>query len=83
MGPGLLEQVVRFVQPTELSGYEAHPCEFAERMLAISVRRGASGGGARVVGVYPWELGVFDLRVRHEVRAADRDGRLRCTSFGG
>jgi alkylation response protein AidB-like acyl-CoA dehydrogenase len=65
--------IVRLLQPAEFGGYEAHPCDFLESVMVIASRCGASGWVAGVVGVHPWELGLFDRRVQHEIWDDDPD----------
>src|SRR5206468_1626580 len=65
--------VVRLLQPLEFGGYEAHPAEFFEGVMSISARCAASGWVAGVVGVHPWELGLFDQRVQQDVWGSDPD----------
>jgi 3-hydroxy-9,10-secoandrosta-1,3,5(10)-triene-9,17-dione monooxygenase len=65
--------LVRLLQPKEFGGYEGHPCDFLEGVMAIASRCGASGWVSGVVGVHPWELGLFDLRVQQEIWGEDPD----------
>lgn len=59
--------IVRMFQPKEFGGYEAHPREAAEAIMALAAQDGASGWVAGIVGVHPWELAFFDRRVQEEV----------------
>lgn len=65
--------LIRLLQPREFGGYEAHPCEFLEGVIALASQCGASGWVAGVVGVHPWELALFDHRVQEEIWGEDPD----------
>src|ERR1700727_3769218 len=49
---------VKPLQPKQYGGYEAHPREFAETVMAVAALDGAAGWVCGVVGVHPWALGV-------------------------
>ena len=64
---------IRLLQPKKYSGYEAHPREFAETVMAAAALDPASGWICGVVGVHPWQLAYADPRVAKEVWATDHD----------
>lgn len=65
--------LVRTLQPKEYGGFQAHPREFAEGVMAAASRCGASGWVAGVVGVHPWEIAMMDPRVAEEVWGKNQD----------
>lgn len=65
--------VIRLLQPKEWSGYEAHPCEFAEAAMAIGTAYPSAGWITGVVGVHPWEIAMMDERVQEEIWGPDVD----------
>ncbi|MFD5625602.1 hydroxylase [Streptomyces sp. NPDC127072] len=65
--------VIRLLQPKEYGGYEAHPRDFAETVMAVASHDGAAGWVSGVVGVHPWELAQLDSRLAHEVWDEDPD----------
>lgn len=64
---------IRLLQPEKYSGYEAHPREFAETVMATAALDPASGWIAGIVGVHPWQLAFADPKVQDEVWADDHD----------
>jgi 3-hydroxy-9,10-secoandrosta-1,3,5(10)-triene-9,17-dione monooxygenase len=62
----------RMLQPAEWGGYEAHPCDFMEAVMAACAC-GATGWVAGVVGVHPWEVALLDPRVGQEIWGDDPD----------
>lgn len=64
--------VMRLLQPKEFGGYEAHPRDFAEAVMAVARHDGAAGRVAGVVGVHPWEISQIP-RVAQEVWGEDPD----------
>lgn len=65
--------LMRILQPTEHGGYQAHPREFGEAVMAAASHCGASGWVAGVVGVHPWEIAMLDPRVGEEVWGTNQD----------
>lgn len=65
--------LIRMLQPKEHGGYQAHPREFGEAVMAAASHCGASGWVAGVVGVHPWEIAMLDPRVGQEVWGEDQD----------
>ncbi|MFE3545293.1 acyl-CoA dehydrogenase family protein [Nocardia sp. NPDC059177] len=64
---------IRLLQPKKYSGYEAHPREFAETVMATAALDPASGWIAGIVGVHPWQLAFASPKVQDEVWADDHD----------
>jgi len=65
--------VLRMLQPVRFGGSESHPVLFYEVVRAISGACGSTGWIASVLGVHPWQLGLFDERAQKEVWGADPD----------
>ncbi|WP_416968006.1 hydroxylase [Streptomyces sp. 4F14] len=65
--------VIRMLQPKAYGGYEAHPRDFAEAVMAVARHDGAAGWVCGVVGVHPWELAQMDPRLAQEVWGDDPD----------
>jgi alkylation response protein AidB-like acyl-CoA dehydrogenase len=72
--------VVRLMQPKAFGGYEADPTMFYEAVVAIASCCGASGWVTGVIGVHPWELGLFEERAQREVWSEDADTWI-CSSY--
>ncbi len=64
---------IRLLQPTTYGGYEVHPREFAETVMATAALDPASGWINGVVGVHPYQLAYADPRVQEEVWGTDVD----------
>ncbi|HEU4359920.1 MAG TPA: acyl-CoA dehydrogenase family protein, partial [Mycobacterium sp.] len=62
---------IRLLQPKRYGGFEAHPREFAETVMAAAALDGATGWILGVVGVHPWQLAFADPKVQDEVWGAD------------
>jgi 3-hydroxy-9,10-secoandrosta-1,3,5(10)-triene-9,17-dione monooxygenase len=65
--------VIRMLQPTPWGGMQAHPCEFFEAVMTLGSLCGSTGWVSGVVGVHPWEVGLFDPRVGEEIWGQDPD----------
>jgi 3-hydroxy-9,10-secoandrosta-1,3,5(10)-triene-9,17-dione monooxygenase len=61
------------LQPTEFGGYAAHPCDFAEAVMAVAKVCGSTGWVCGVGGVHPWEMALMDRGLQTEVWGADPD----------
>lgn len=64
---------IRLLQPKTHGGYEVHPREFAETVMATAALDPASGWINGVVGVHPHQLAYADPRVQEEVWGTDQD----------
>ncbi|MDO3634209.1 acyl-CoA dehydrogenase family protein [Mycolicibacterium arseniciresistens] len=64
---------IRLLQPAEYAGFEVHPREFAETVMATAALDPAAGWVNGVVGVHPYQLAYADPRVAQEVWATDVD----------
>lgn len=64
---------IRLLQPKNHGGYEAHPREFAETVMATAALDPASGWICGVVGVHPWQVAFADPKVAEEMWAKDQD----------
>jgi 3-hydroxy-9,10-secoandrosta-1,3,5(10)-triene-9,17-dione monooxygenase len=63
--------VFRLLQPTRYAGYEASPVDFYRAVRLIASACGSTGWVSSVIGVHPWQLGIFDDRAQQEVWAND------------
>jgi 3-hydroxy-9,10-secoandrosta-1,3,5(10)-triene-9,17-dione monooxygenase len=61
----------RLMQPARYQGFEASPVEFYRAVRLIASACGSTGWVSSVLGVHPWQLGVFDDRAQQEVWADD------------
>ncbi|GFG71356.1 acyl-CoA dehydrogenase family protein [Mycolicibacter senuensis] len=64
---------IRLLQSAQHGGYEAHPREWAETVMATAALDPSAGWVAGVVGVHPYQLAYADPRVGAEVWADDVD----------
>ncbi|WP_280340091.1 acyl-CoA dehydrogenase family protein [Nocardia neocaledoniensis] len=64
---------IRLLQPKKYGGFESHPREFAETVMATAALDGASGWITGIVGVHPWQLAFADPKVQDEVWSDDHD----------
>src|SRR5690242_3128821 len=64
---------IRLLQPKSHGGYEVHPREFAETVMATAALDPAAGWINGVVGVHPYQLAYADPRVAEEIWADDVD----------
>ncbi|TYL45488.1 flavin-dependent monooxygenase [Nocardioides sp. BGMRC 2183] len=84
--------VFRMLQPQRYGGLEAHPVHFYEVVRAISGACGSTGWVASVLGVHPWQVGLFADQAQAEVWGEDPGtlvssayapiGRLRAVEGG-
>ncbi|MVZ91182.1 hydroxylase [Microbacter sp. ANSKLAB05] len=65
--------IIRMLQRTSHGGYEAHPREFAETVMATAGLYGSAGWVGGIVGVHPWQLAFADPKVQDEVLGSDSD----------
>jgi 3-hydroxy-9,10-secoandrosta-1,3,5(10)-triene-9,17-dione monooxygenase len=61
----------RLLQPTRYQGFEATPIDFYRAVRLIASACGSTGWVSSVIGVHPWQLGVFDDRAQQEVWGDD------------
>ncbi|WP_068268810.1 acyl-CoA dehydrogenase family protein [Aldersonia kunmingensis] len=64
---------IKLLQPKKYGGFEAHPREFAETVMAAASLDGATGWVCGIVGVHPWQLAFADPKVQEEVWGEDED----------
>ena len=65
--------VFRMLQPKRYGGDEGDPCDFYEVIRAIAAADGSTGWVSSVVGVHPWQLGLFPDDAQKEVWGEDID----------
>ena len=61
----------RLLQPTRYAGAEASPVDFYRGVRLIASACGSTGWVSSVLGVHPWQLGLFDQRAQQEVWGED------------
>jgi len=72
--------VFRMLQPSRYGGGECDPVEFYEVVRAVSTACGSTGWVVAVLGVHPWQLGLFADRAQQEVWGSGPD-TLLCSSY--
>ncbi|GAB3721251.1 3-hydroxy-9,10-secoandrosta-1,3,5(10)-triene-9,17-dione monooxygenase oxygenase subunit [Nocardiopsis nanhaiensis] len=65
--------VFRMLQPARFGGAEGDPVEFFRAVRLISGVCGSTGWVASVLGVHPWQLGLFSEATQREVWYEDSD----------
>ncbi|MFF3670778.1 3-hydroxy-9,10-secoandrosta-1,3,5(10)-triene-9,17-dione monooxygenase oxygenase subunit [Microtetraspora malaysiensis] len=65
--------VFRMLQPRRYGGAESDPVRFYEVVREISGVCGSTGWVAAVLGVHPWQLGLFAEAAQDDVWGADPD----------
>lgn len=65
--------IVRMLQAKDRGGYEVHPAEFLEAVMATAAIAPSAGWVAGVVGVHPWELSMADPALQEELWGSDED----------
>ena len=65
--------LIRLLQPKNYRGFEVHPREFAETVMATAALDPAAGWIVGVVGVHPYQLAYADPKVAAEVWGDDVD----------
>ncbi|WP_411089983.1 hydroxylase [Streptomyces sp. 061-3] len=64
---------IRLLQAKDLGGFEAHPNDFLDWVLAVGEQHPAAGWIAGVVGIHPWEISIASPRLQKEVYGEDPD----------
>jgi 3-hydroxy-9,10-secoandrosta-1,3,5(10)-triene-9,17-dione monooxygenase len=70
----------RLLQPARYAGHEASPVDFYRAVRLIASACGSTGWVSSVIGVHPWQLGVFDDKAQQEVWGDD-PGTLISSSY--
>lgn len=65
--------VFRLLQPERYGGAEADPTTFYRVVRAVAGACGSTGWVTSVVGVHPWQLGLFPEAAQDDVWSADPD----------
>ncbi len=63
--------VFRMLQPTAFGGLETDPVDFYEVVKTIAGACGSTGWVSSIVGVHPWQLGLFPAQAQQEVWGTD------------
>lgn len=66
-------ETMRLLQPKQYGGYEAHPADFAEAVMATANYSPSAGWVTGVCGVHPWEMALMDPKLQEEVWGKDQD----------
>lgn len=61
------------LQPKRYGGAETSPVDFLAAVKLIASACGSTGWVASVLGIHPWQLGLFDPRAQDEVWGEDPD----------
>jgi 3-hydroxy-9,10-secoandrosta-1,3,5(10)-triene-9,17-dione monooxygenase len=61
----------RLLQPRRYDGIEASPVDFYRGVRLLASACGSTGWVSAVLGVHPWQLGIFDDRAQREVWGDD------------
>jgi 3-hydroxy-9,10-secoandrosta-1,3,5(10)-triene-9,17-dione monooxygenase len=61
----------RLLQPARFGGVEASPVDFYRAVRLIASACGSTGWVSSVLGVHPWQLGLYDDRAQQEVWGVD------------
>jgi 3-hydroxy-9,10-secoandrosta-1,3,5(10)-triene-9,17-dione monooxygenase len=61
----------RLLQPKRYGGLEASPIDFYRGVRLIASACGSTGWVSSVLGVHPWQLGLYDDRAQQEVWGDD------------
>ncbi len=61
----------RLLQPARYDGVEASPVDFYRGVRLIASACGSTGWVSSVLGVHPWQLGIYDDRAQQEVWGDD------------
>src|SRR3954471_21093768 len=61
----------RLLQPSRYDGLEASPVDFYRGVRLIAGACGSTGWVSSVLGVHPWQLGIYDDRAQQEVWGDD------------
>src|ERR1700722_16339289 len=65
--------IIRMLQPAGFGGFESHPVEFFQSVMAAASACPSTGWVSGIVGVHPWELALADVRVQEEIWGEDPD----------
>ena len=64
---------MRMLQSKDFGGYEAHPNDFMDWVMAVAENHPSAGWIAGVVGIHPWEIAIADPQLQKEVYGEDPD----------
>lgn len=64
------------LQPARYGGMAASPLDFFAAIKLIASACGSTGWISSVLGVHPWQLGLFDVRAQDEVWGEDPNTRI-------
>ncbi|MFC0432789.1 3-hydroxy-9,10-secoandrosta-1,3,5(10)-triene-9,17-dione monooxygenase oxygenase subunit [Kutzneria buriramensis] len=71
-----LAGVFKLLQPARYGGLEADPITFYETVRLIAGACGSTGWVSSVVGIHPWQLGLFPDEAQRDVWGDDPDARI-------
>lgn len=64
---------MRLLQAKDSGGYEAHPNEFFDWVMAVGMEQPSAGWIAGVVGIHPWEIAFMHPQLQDEIYGRDPD----------
>jgi 3-hydroxy-9,10-secoandrosta-1,3,5(10)-triene-9,17-dione monooxygenase len=62
---------MRLLQSKDDGGFEAHPNDFMDWVMAVGLHHPSAGWVSGVVGIHPWEIAIADPRLQKEVYGDD------------
>ncbi|MDH2413004.1 hydroxylase [Nocardioides sp. CER19] len=62
---------MKLMQAKDLGGFEAHPNDFFDWVMAVGEAHPSAGWVAGVVGIHPWQISIMDPLVQDEIYGAD------------
>jgi 3-hydroxy-9,10-secoandrosta-1,3,5(10)-triene-9,17-dione monooxygenase len=63
--------ILRALQPARFGGGEVPMVEFVDAIIELSCASSSAGWVAGVIGVHPWQLGLFPEKAQQEMWSAD------------
>jgi 3-hydroxy-9,10-secoandrosta-1,3,5(10)-triene-9,17-dione monooxygenase len=66
----------KLLQPARYGGFEADPVTFYTAVKLVASACGSTGWVASVLGVHPWQLGLFPDAAQRDVWGEDEDVRI-------
>ncbi|TCO46730.1 3-hydroxy-9,10-secoandrosta-1,3,5(10)-triene-9,17-dione monooxygenase oxygenase subunit [Actinocrispum wychmicini] len=66
----------KLLQPTRHGGLAADPLDFYRAVRLIASACGSTGWVSSVLGVHPWQLGLFAAQAQDDVWGEDQDARI-------
>lgn len=64
---------IKLLQAKDCGGFEAHPHDFLQWVMAVAENQPSAGWVAGVLGVHPWEMAFNDPKLQEELYGEDPD----------